>query len=128
MRRRRAEVGEANRSSTPMTACILTPEIDRIFLPESVRTTLQLLIFVPEVHSIILFGSRAVGDHNDKSDFDLAISAPSLTKNKFSMLRDAISHSRTLYKISLSLLDKMPEKLRERVTSQGYTIYERKEA
>jgi predicted nucleotidyltransferase len=109
-----------------MTADTFTPQV-RVFLPDSVRTALELAVFVPEVRTIILFGSRAVGDHDEKSDFDIAISAPSLARNEFVKLRDAISHSRTLFKISLSLLEKMPERLRTRVTSQGLSIYERKE-
>jgi predicted nucleotidyltransferase len=111
-----------------MTADILTPQLGKVFLPDSVRATLQLLVFVPEVRAIILFGSRAVGDHDEKSDFDIAVSAPALARRDFSKLRDAIAHSRTLYKISVSLLETMPERLRARVTSQGLTVYERKEA
>jgi uncharacterized protein len=109
-----------------MTADIFVPQVED-FLPASVQAALQLAVFVPEVRTIILFGSRAVGDHDEKSDFDIAISAPRLARNEFIKLRDAVAHSRTLFKISLSLLEKMPERLQNRVTSQGLKIYERKE-
>jgi predicted nucleotidyltransferase len=116
-------------AAAPLVAAdVLMSQIGGVFLPESVRATLELLVFLPDVRTIILFGSRAVGDHDERSDFDVAISAPTLTRTEFSKMRDAITHSRTLYKISVSLLETMPERLRARVTSQGLTVYERTEA
>ena len=96
-------------------------------LPDSARTTFQLLLDVPEVQKIILFGSRAVGDHEDRSDFDIAVSAPNLPRTRWSYLRDAVGQSRTLYKISVSLFEAMPDRLKESVISQGVVLYERKE-
>jgi predicted nucleotidyltransferase len=51
-------------------------------LPESVIGPLEFLTCVPEVTSVILFGSRAVGDHEDRSDIDIAISAPTLSRKE----------------------------------------------
>ena len=99
-----------------MTEDIRILRSDRACLPDSVRDALHFLVFVPEVRAIILFGSRAVGDNDEKSDFDISVSAPSLARNKFSKLRDTIAHSRTLYKISISLLEAMPERLQKRIT------------
>ena len=111
-----------------MTADILMSRSGEVYFPESVQAASQPLVFVLEVRTVILFGSRAVGDHDEKSDFDIAISAPSLARSELTKLRDTIGHARTLYKISVSLLEMMPERLRARVTSQGITVYERKEA
>jgi predicted nucleotidyltransferase len=94
-------------------------------LPESVIGALDFLISAPEVTSIILFGSRAVGDHDDRSDLDIAISAPSLSRSSLVQLRDAIGQSRTLFKISISVLERMPPNLKDRVVSQGVYLYER---
>lgn len=94
-------------------------------LPESVIGPLELLTSVPEVTSIILFGSRAVGDHEDRSDVDIAISAPTLSRTNLVQLRDVIGQSRTLFKISISVLEHMPPNLKDRVISQGVYLYER---
>jgi uncharacterized protein len=105
---------------------MLTP-CRSISLPDSVRDALQLLVRVPEVQKIIVFGSRAVGDHDERSDFDIAISAPTLTKDGLSKVRDVIAQSRTLYRISISLLERMPDRLQACVSLQGIAIYEREE-
>ena len=100
----------------------------RRHLPESVVRTLELLIAAPEVTGVILFGSRAVGDHDDRSDFDIAVSAPTLSRAGLARLRDCIGQSRTLFKISISVLEQMPFQLRDRVISQGVRLYECKKA
>jgi predicted nucleotidyltransferase len=96
-------------------------------LPESVTGPLEFLISAPEVIGVILFGSRAVGDHDDRSDVDIAISAPTLSRTGLVELRDAIGQSRTLFKISISVLERMPSNLKDRVVSQGVYLYERTE-
>jgi uncharacterized protein len=98
-----------------------------VVFPESARATLQLLLNVPEVQKVILFGSRAIGDHEDRSDFDIAVSAPNMPKTSWSYLRDAVGQSRTLYKVSVSLIEVMPDRLKASVFSQGVVLYERKE-
>jgi uncharacterized protein len=94
-------------------------------LPESVVGPLGFLTSMPEVIGVILFGSRAVGDHDDRSDVDIAISAPTLSRRNLVQLRDAIGQSRTLFKISVSVLERMPPNLKDRVVSQGVYLYER---
>jgi len=94
-------------------------------LPESVIGSLEFLTSIPEVTSVILFGSRAVGDHEDRSDVDIAISAPMLSRRNLVQLRDAVGQSRTLFNISVSVLERMPPNLKNRVISQGVYLYER---
>lgn len=94
-------------------------------IPPSIRLVLSLIERVPEVEQIILFGSRAVGDHDERSDFDIAISAPGLSKLDLARLRHEVAHAETLYKISVTPLETMPKKLATRVLSQGIIIYER---
>ena len=74
---------------------------------------------------IVLVGSRAVGDGDERSDIDLAISAPGLDAPSVARLRDAVSTTRTLYKISLTRIEDMPASLLSRVLAQGRTLYER---
>jgi predicted nucleotidyltransferase len=94
-------------------------------LPQSVRNSLEILVENSYVQKLILFGSRAVGDNDERSDFDIAISAPTITKADFTHIRDAIGHARTLFIISVTVLEFMPPKLRLRVLEQGETLYER---
>jgi predicted nucleotidyltransferase len=94
-------------------------------LPHSAGAALALLEAAPAVRRIILFGSRAVGDEEERSDIDLAISAPDLDATGVARLRDAVSTTRTLYKISVTRIEDMPASLKSRVLKQGKTIYER---
>lgn len=97
-------------------------------VPESAGAALRCLASCPKVERIILFGSRAVGDHDLRSDIDLAIAAPELTKREMTFLRDKILKSRTLFKIAVTQLEGMPTSLQNSVLKQGVVIYERKKA
>jgi hypothetical protein len=55
----------------------------------------------------------------------VAISAPTLERGALSGIRDMIDQSRTLYHISVSVLEFMPPALQARVLRQGITLYER---
>ena len=94
-------------------------------LPDSAGDALDLIKAVPAVRRIVLFGSRAVGDEEERSDIDLAISAPGLDASGVARLRDAVSTTRTLFKISVTRIEDMPTPLRSRVLAQGRTLYER---
>jgi predicted nucleotidyltransferase len=93
--------------------------------PKSVREVFRDLALFPQVHAIVLFGSRAVGDNDDKSDFDVAISAPEIDTLMFARIRDRVAHARTLHRVMVSRLDTMPHSLRSRVMAQGVLVYER---
>ncbi|POO55074.1 hypothetical protein CTT39_17410 [Agrobacterium rosae] len=96
-------------------------------MPESASLALFPLICCTKVERIILFGSRAVGDHDERSDVDLAIAAPDLSRHELAFLRDKITHGRTLYKIMVTRLEGMPATLQDRVIKQGVVIYDRTE-
>ena len=91
-------------------------------LPESVEATIDIIRSDPAVRRIVLFGSRAVGDHDERSDVDLAISAPDMTRGDFAVLLDRVSEALTLYKVELSWLEAMPEELRARVLAQEVVL------
>ena len=94
-------------------------------IPDSVVAALDLIKAVPAVRRIVLFGSRAIGDEDERSDLDLAISAPDLDPRGVARLRDAVSTTRTLYHVSVTRIEDMLSSLRSRVIAQGRTIYER---
>lgn len=97
-------------------------------LPESAQAALDMIAGVPQVERVILFGSRAMGDHDERSDLDVAVSAPDLGRAGLATLRDKLNRFRTLYTISLTPIESMPPRLRDRVLAQGVVLYERQEA
>lgn len=96
-------------------------------LPDSPISVIRLLEGLCErwpVERIIVFGSRAVGDHDARSDFDLAISASRLSRREWIFLQDYVSQGDTLFKVAVTLLNDMPGALRNQVLSQGEVIYD----
>ncbi len=77
------------------------------------------------VDSIILFGSRARGDHWERSDIDLAVVCPAASIKDWFMMTDIIDDAPTLLKIDLVRYAEMPEAFREEIDREGITLYER---
>jgi uncharacterized protein len=96
--------------------------------PMSVQRVLSDLVSSKPIDALVLFGSRAMGDNDIRSDFDIAVSAPSLQRREFSMIRVEVAEAPTLYWISLVHLELTPLRLRERILRQGVLIYERPKA
>ena len=92
--------------------------------PASVRRVLEEICSLWPVERIVLFGSRAVGDHQSRSDCDLAISAPSMDKRQWVSLQNFVADSNTLFKVAVSSLDNMPFALRQQVLLQGVVLYD----
>lgn len=64
---------------------------------------IQELSFVDEIW---LFGSRARGDHKDRSDIDIAILCPNATDSDWQIIEDIINNADTLLKIDCIRFDK----------------------
>ena len=71
---------------------------------------------------VILFGSRARGDHRDRSDVDLALDAPGLPRPDWLRLRIDADEARTLYGVDLVRLDQIPDRLRQRIETEGVDV------
>jgi|ERR1017187_2533408 predicted nucleotidyltransferase len=97
-------------------------------IPESAWTFLTEITQHDAVEGLILFGSRAFGDHEDRSDVDVAVCGPSITRSDWSRIRDAASVARSLYWISLVHFDRNPLILRKRIADTGIQIYDRPKA
>ena len=72
---------------------------------------------IPEVHCVLLFGSRARGDADERSGFDIAIDAPRLTRDQWVDILHAAEDLR-----------ETDSKFRSRVMSEGVILYEREKA
>ena len=87
----------------------------------------QQLIKLPFVQEIRLFGSRARGDHQERSDIDLAVFCPQATQQDWIMVLDIIDDADTLLKIDCIRLDELQDtsQLKKSILTQGVTLYER---
>ena len=77
------------------------------------------------IQSMILFGSRAIGDHDERSDIDIAICGPNISRLEWARMRDAAYNANSLYWISLVHFDRNPSLLKERILKTGVAIYVR---
>jgi predicted nucleotidyltransferase len=78
-----------------------------------------------DASKVILFGSRARGDHHPRSDYDIAIVAPARSRESWSEFRELVlEDAPTLHKIDLLLLDdSVSAELRDSVTKDGVVLY-----
>lgn len=86
----------------------------------------QLKTF-PFIDKIILFGSRARGDHSEKSDIDLAVACPKASELDWLKIMRHIENADTLLKIDCVRLDILPidSELKKNILAEGVVIYEK---
>jgi predicted nucleotidyltransferase len=79
----------------------------------------------PSVEKIILYGSRARGDADERSDIDLAVVCPNATDREWVDIWCVVDDAKTLLSIDLMRLDKASEAFRKNVLREGKVLYER---
>jgi predicted nucleotidyltransferase len=82
----------------------------------------------PSVEKIILYGSRARGDAEERSDIDIAVVCPNATDREWVDIWCVVDDAQTLLSIDLVRLDTASEKLRGNVLREGKVLYERTSA
>lgn len=82
---------------------------------------------LPFVERVILFGSRARGDHRPRSDIDLAVSCPGATPQQWFQVVDIVDEADTLLEIDCVRLDEMApaDRLRQRIEQEGIVLFDR---
>ncbi|MCJ7840032.1 nucleotidyltransferase domain-containing protein [Lederbergia sp. NSJ-179] len=76
------------------------------------------------INKIILFGSRAIGNHKEKSDIDLAFIAPNMTKEEWTKLTFTIEEELdTLLFLDLIKFEDAPDELKKEIEEYGKVIY-----
>lgn len=77
------------------------------------------------VEKVLLFGSRARGDAQDRSDYDIAILAPSMSHADWATWKDKLTETvPTLLALDLVLLTAdLSPKLRENIAREGRVVY-----
>ena len=80
----------------------------------------------PFVKKIILFGSRARGDHQTKSDFDIAIDCPEANFDDWIDLLQTTEKIPTLLSIQIIRYNTSSKELQDRIKEEGVILYEQK--
>ena len=89
---------------------------------------LQKIAALPFVEAIYLFGSRARGDHRERSDIDIAILCPDANENDWLSIIKLIDEADTLLPIDCIRLDKESQNsaLRLQIERDKKLIYGRR--
>jgi len=74
---------------------------------------------------IILFGSRAKGNHRKQSDIDIAVDLD-LTFREKRKLKEKLEEISGLYTVDLVFLNEIPQYFKQKILEEGIVIYEKK--
>jgi uncharacterized protein len=85
----------------------------------------QRLRNFPEIRQIVLFGSRARGDAQARSDIDLAVACPDADAVRWSEIVEAAENVPTLLQIDLVRMETAPPELLSQIAREGRILYER---
>lgn len=92
------------------------------------RIVKQLINFgekVEKIEKIILFGSRAIGDFEEKSDIDLAFVAPTMTEKEWTKLTFILEDElETLLRLDLIKYEDASDDLKDKINKSGKKLYE----
>lgn len=79
----------------------------------------------PSVDKVILFGSRARGDNQERADIDIAILGSDISENDWIYLREAIEEIPTLLVFDVVRFETASKELQDVILQEGKVIYER---
>lgn len=94
-------------------------------MDERLGRVVGILKRFPEVHRVILFGSRAIGDWDERSDIDLAVSAPGIDFRRWAEIAAEVDEAPTLLRIDLVWLEDASEAFALEIGRAGKVIFER---
>ena len=87
----------------------------------------QQICRLPFVDKIVLFGSRARGDHHDRSDIDLAVFCDQASDEEWRQVLDCLRGDRidTLLKVDCVRFERSNAALKEHIMIEGKVLYEK---
>lgn len=98
-------------------------------LPESLQNQIiKIFAARPEVERLILFGSRARNDNEERSDIDLAVAAPAASKREWLDIAALTEEIDTLLPIDLLRLEEVSPSLKLRILTEGRVLYDRSQS
>jgi uncharacterized protein len=86
---------------------------------------IQIAANNPKVKKIVLFGSRARGDQNERSDYDLAFFSE-IELDLSPLFSEITDHNPSLKKLDLLHFEKARPELKTKILQEGKVIYEAK--
>jgi len=93
-------------------------------LPLSIQAVIRDLIVKVKPAKIILFGSRARGDHRENSDFDIAVQIPVGSEPLFTrFVVDLSTEAKTLFQVDLINYSTLDETYHKNIAKEGKLIY-----
>lgn len=94
-------------------------------LPESIQALLRRGVNLVDPATVVLFGSRARGDHRDNSDFDISFRGLARPEEWSRYQAEAAEEPFTLHKVDLLIYEKVSEDYRRNIDKDGVVLYER---
>jgi len=95
-------------------------------IPEAAQQQLiQLLAAEPHLNAVWLFGSRAMGRHQQGSDIDLCLEAPHLSHSDRLRLMAAVDDLLLPWRVDLALRHELPADLEQYVQRVGQCLWRR---
>ena len=78
----------------------------------------------PEIERVLVYGSRGRGDFKPHSDIDLAIIAPTMTRQRFTKLWSALEDLPIVFRLDVVHWDSVGNpRLKEQILREGRVIY-----
>ena len=77
---------------------------------------------LPFVQKVILFGSRARGTNQARSDIDLALICPEVTTQQWHQVLDVVENADTLLEIDCLQFEKADDDLKKRILKDGVEL------
>lgn len=77
---------------------------------------------LPFVQKVILFGSRARGSNQPRSDIDLALVCPDITIPQWHQVLDVVENADTLLEIDCLQFEKADNDLKQRILKDGVEL------
>ncbi len=94
-------------------------------LPPSIIRLLEFVTKQIKPEAILLFGSRARGDHRENSDFDIAIKKEKMDSANWSSLLVTLDEEPfTLHKVDLVHYQMMAQNYKDNIDREGLILYE----
>jgi uncharacterized protein len=108
-----------------MTSANDTAATTHIGMHPAIAVMVEQIRRSPSVERIILFGSRARGDHDERSDIDLGIACPDASPDEWAVIWNVVDEAPTLLNVDLMRLEHVDDALREAIEREGVVLYAR---
>lgn len=93
-------------------------------LPASIQNLIRQLVLKVKPSHVVLFGSRARGDHREHSDFDIALKGIGVDIDTYNQSFIEIQEEPyTLHPVDIVEYEKMDENYRKNIDKEGQIIY-----